>query len=88
MRRRTWLALGAGSAVALLLAGGSLALLQPGLRDAKLTAGGREVFGGAARGLLAGTLPAGAPALQASGKSVAAPIQSPFRGTRDFGVVT
>jgi hypothetical protein len=65
MRRRTWLALGAGSAVALLLAGGSLALLQPGLRDAKLSAGGREVFAGAARGLLAGTLPSGAQPLEA-----------------------
>lgn len=48
--------------MALLVAGGSLALLQPGVRDAKLTAAGRDVFAGAARGLLAGTLPAAADA--------------------------
>lgn len=44
--------------MALLLVGGSLALLQPGVRGAKLTPAGRDVFSGAARGLLAGTLPA------------------------------
>lgn len=52
------MALGAGSAVALLLAGGTLALLVPGVKDAKLTAPAREVFASVARGLLAGTLPA------------------------------
>lgn len=42
----------------LALAGGSLALLQPGLREARLTAVGREVFSAVAQALLAGTLPA------------------------------
>jgi hypothetical protein len=55
--------------VALLVVGGSLALLQPGVRDAKLTAAGRDVFAGAARGLLAGTLPS---ARDAQARSVAA----------------
>jgi hypothetical protein len=59
MRRRTWLALGAGSAVVLAVAGGSLALLGPALRDGRLSDGAREVFGAAARGVLEGTLPEG-----------------------------
>jgi hypothetical protein len=69
MKRRSWLALGALSAAALVVGGGSLALLQPGLADARLSPAGREVFAGAARGLLDGTLPRGdaarAAALQA-----------------------
>lgn len=64
MQRRTWLRLGAGSALLLAIGGGSLALLSPGLQGAKLTSSGREVFAGAARGLLAGVLaPEGATAL-------------------------
>lgn len=57
MRRRTWLALGAGSALALAVAGGSVALLAPALSNAKLTSSGREVFRAVARGVLDGTLP-------------------------------
>src|SRR4051812_5300487 len=57
MQRRTWLALGAGSALLLAVGGGSLALLGPGLREAKLTDDGRHVFAAAARGLLSGVLP-------------------------------
>jgi hypothetical protein len=58
MRRRRWLALGALSAVALVVGGGSMALWQPGLRDSKLSRAGQEVFGNLARGLLEGSLPA------------------------------
>jgi membrane protein implicated in regulation of membrane protease activity len=65
MRRRSWLALGALSAVALVVGGGSMALWQPGLRDSKLSAAGQEVFGNVARGLLDGSLPAD-PAAQVS----------------------
>jgi hypothetical protein len=65
MQRRSWLALGALSAVALVVGGGSMALWQPGLRDSKLSAGGQEVFGNVARGLLEGSLPAD-PAARAS----------------------
>lgn len=57
MKRRTWLALGAISAAALVVGGGSLALMQPGLAGAKLSPSGREVFTGAARGLLDGIIP-------------------------------
>jgi hypothetical protein len=69
MNRRSWLALGAFSAVALAVGGGSLALIRPGLSNGHLSESGREVFAGAARGLLDGSLPqsdaAHAAALQA-----------------------
>jgi hypothetical protein len=58
MRRRSWLALGALSAAALVVGGGSMALWQPGLRESRLSAAGQEVFGNVARGLLEGSLPA------------------------------
>jgi hypothetical protein len=57
MQRRSLLALGAVSAAVLAVGGGTLAMLQPGLREAKLSPGGRDVFAGAARGLLDGSLP-------------------------------
>jgi hypothetical protein len=57
------LALGAVSATVLAVGGGTLALLQPGLREARLTVGAREVFAGASRGLLDGSLPATEPGL-------------------------
>jgi hypothetical protein len=63
MQRRSLLALGAVSAAVLAVGGGAVALLQPGLSEAKLSDGGREVFAGAARGLLDGSLPAGGAAL-------------------------
>lgn len=46
------------SAVALAVGGGAVALLSaPGVSDGKLSAGARNVFAGAARGLLQGTMP-------------------------------
>ena len=51
------MALGAISAAVLAVGGGAMALVQPGLRDARLSAAGREVFAGASRGLLEGSLP-------------------------------
>ncbi|MEO7390902.1 MAG: hypothetical protein ABIU58_01930 [Ramlibacter sp.] len=66
MQRRSLLALGALSSVVLLVGGGSLAMLKPGLRDARLSEGGREVFAGAGRALLDGSLPAGGAALDAA----------------------
>jgi len=59
MQRRSLLALGAVSAAVLAVGGGALAVLQPGLREARLTGAGREVFAGVSRGLLDGSLPAG-----------------------------
>lgn len=64
MQRRSLLALGAISAAVLAVGGGAAALAQPGLRDAKLSAAGREVFAGASRGLLEGSLPQAGEALQ------------------------
>lgn len=64
MRRRSLLALGAVSAAVLAVGGGALAVLQPGLRDARLLPAGREVFAGVGRGLLDGSLPAGGVALE------------------------
>jgi hypothetical protein len=51
------LALGALSAAALAVGGGAVALLQPGLRESRLSASGREVFTAVSRGLLDGSLP-------------------------------
>lgn len=66
MKRRSLLTLGAVSAAALALGGGAIALLQPGLQDARLAPAGREVFAGVSRGLLEGSLPATGPALAAA----------------------
>lgn len=66
MQRRSLLALGAVSAALLAVGGGALALLQPGLHEAKLSSGAREVFSGASRGLLDGSLPAGGEPLLAA----------------------
>jgi len=57
MQRRGLLALGALAAAVLVVGGGSLALLQPGLQDARLSQAGREVFTGVGRALLDGSLP-------------------------------
>jgi hypothetical protein len=66
MRRRTWLQLGAASAAVLAVGGGSIALMRPAWSEGRLSATGREVFLAAAAALLQGTLPAAAPARDAS----------------------
>jgi hypothetical protein len=58
MQRRTLLKLGAASAAVLLVAGGTAALLQPGIADGTLSASGREVFSAVGRAVLDKTLPA------------------------------
>lgn len=58
LRRRTLLAVGVTAGAALALAGGTLALLKPGLApDGRLAPAGREVFGAVARAVLDGLLP-------------------------------
>lgn len=58
MQRRTLLRLGLGSAVVLALAGGGLALVEPGLmHDGRLGRGAREVMRHVARAVLDGLLP-------------------------------
>ena len=66
MQRRSFLKLGIGSAVVLVIAGGAVALIQPGLVQGKLSAGARNVFAGAARALLDGSLPTDPTAQQAA----------------------
>jgi len=66
MQRRTWLRLGLASAVVLACGGGTLALIEPGLRDAGLSPSGRLVFSGVGRAMLDGSLPASAGGLQAA----------------------
>lgn len=58
MQRRSLLKLGIASAAVLAIAGGSLALLQPGLQQARLTAASRDVFSALGNAVLDGTLPA------------------------------
>ncbi len=57
MQRRSLLKLGVGTTVALVLLGGGIALIQPGLEQGRLTAAGREVFEAVARAVLDGSLP-------------------------------
>jgi hypothetical protein len=58
MQRRTLFKLGIASAALLAVAGGTLALLEPGIRDARLSPSGRMVFSAVGRALLEGSLPA------------------------------
>lgn len=59
LQRRTLLKLGIASAVVLAVAGGAVALMQPGLQsNGKLTEDSRLIFTRAGQAILAGTLPA------------------------------
>ncbi len=62
MLRRRWLQLGLASAAALAVGGGAIALIEPGLQQARLSGGAREVMQGVARAILDGTLPTQQPA--------------------------
>ena len=66
MQRRSWLKLGLASAALLAVGGGAIALLEPGLRDERLTPSGRRVFSGVGRAMLDGSLPSEAAAAQAA----------------------
>jgi hypothetical protein len=58
MQRRKLLKIGMASSAVLLVAGGAMVLLQPGLNGRVLSAGGREVFAAIGRAVLDRTLPA------------------------------
>ena len=58
LQRRTLLKLGVASAVVLAVAGGAVALMQPGLQDGKLSQNARLIFSRAGQAILTGTLPA------------------------------
>lgn len=66
MQRRTWLKLGVASAAVLAVGGTAVALLEPGLRDGRLTAGARKVFSAIGAAMLDGSLPPEGPARQAA----------------------
>jgi hypothetical protein len=57
LRRRSFLKLGIGSAIVLAVAGGTIALMKPGLIDGKLSPSARLVLTRVAQAMLAGTLP-------------------------------
>lgn len=57
MHRRSFLKLGAASAALLAVAGGTLAFLQPGLKEGRLTPQGRQVFRALGMAILDGSLP-------------------------------
>jgi hypothetical protein len=61
MQRRRFLELGLGATASLVLVGGGLALLQPGLDQGRLTGAGRSVFAAVGRAVLDGSLPSDAP---------------------------
>lgn len=69
MKRRTLLKLGAVSTAVLIVAGGAAVLMEPGLHQGRMSAGGRQMFASVARAILDGTLPpepkAGQAALEA-----------------------
>lgn len=60
MKRRTLLAVGVGTGALLALAGGTLALLKPGLPGGRLSPAARDLFTAVARAVLADLLPADA----------------------------
>jgi hypothetical protein len=57
VQRRHFLRLGLASAAVLVVAGGSIALVQPGFADGRLTDAGRRVFRSVGRAVLDGSLP-------------------------------
>ncbi len=62
MQRRRLLQLGLGAGALLALAGGGVALVQPGLTGMRLSERGRAVMHAVARAVLDGSLPTAAPA--------------------------
>jgi hypothetical protein len=58
MQRRTLLRIGLGATAALVVLGGGIALLQPGLQNGRLSAHARGVMGPVALAVLDGVLPA------------------------------
>jgi hypothetical protein len=57
MQRRSLLKLGVASAVVLAIAGGTIALVQPGLVNGRMSDSARSTFGAIAKAILDGTLP-------------------------------
>lgn len=83
LQRRTFLKLGVASAVVLAVAGGAIALMQPGLKQGKLTDNSRLIFSRAAQAILAGTLPADAGPNQIAINALLDRIDTFIAGTPD-----
>ncbi len=83
LQRRTLLKLGIASAVVLAVAGGAVALLQPGLQNGKLTQESRLIFSRAGQAILAGTLPVDAGPNQIAINSLLDRVDSFIAGTPD-----
>lgn len=66
MQRRSLLKLGVAAGAVMVVAGGGLALMRPGLQDGRLTADGRAVFAAVAAAVLDGLLPSAAGARAAA----------------------
>lgn len=66
LQRRTFLRLGLGAAVALAVAGGAVALVQPGLVQGKLSPTARTLVSRVAQAMLLGSLPPAGDAQQAA----------------------
>lgn len=80
MQRRRLLQLGLGAGALLAIAGGGVALFQPGWEDHKLTARGRAVMAGVARAVLDGSLPSAAPAREQALAAHLARVQGTIAG--------
>lgn len=83
LQRRTLLKLGLASAVVLAVAGGAVALMQPGLQNGKLTEDARLIFARAGQTILAGTLPAEAGPNQIAINALLDRIDTFIAGTPD-----
>jgi hypothetical protein len=64
MKRRSWLKLGLASAALLAAGGGAMSLIEPGLRDGRLSGAARMVFFSVGPAMLDGSLPVDAVARQ------------------------
>ncbi|MES2584702.1 MAG: hypothetical protein V4627_18390 [Pseudomonadota bacterium] len=83
LQRRTLLKLGIASAVVLAVAGGAVALMQPGIQNGKLSEGARLIFARAGETILAGTLPADEGPKQIAINSLLDRIEAFIAGTPD-----
>ena len=83
LQRRTLLKLGIASAVVLAVAGGAVALMQPGLQNGKLSEGARLIFARAGETILAGTLPTDEGPKQIAINSLLDRIEAFIAGTPD-----
>lgn len=83
LQRRSLLKLGIASAVVLAVAGGAIALIQPGLTQGKLSDNSRLIFSRSGQSILAGTLPADAGPKQIAINALLDRVDTFIAGTPD-----